>query len=93
MDERALIQEAKRAYHREYMRDYRKLNPEKVQVYRDNWFLKRALAAKDVKMEKPLESMTPKEKALFELEQLKNKQLEIDAREAMKREPSVPTFY
>ncbi|MCR8996507.1 hypothetical protein [Brevibacillus laterosporus] len=93
MDERALIKEAKRAYHREYMRDYRKLNPEKVQGYRDNWFLKRALAAKEVKMEMPLESMTPKDKALFELEQLKNKQLEFDAREAMKLEPSVPTFY
>lgn len=95
MNERELIQEAKRAYHREYMRDYRKLNPEKVQGYRDNWFLKRALAAKEVKMAKPQEqeSITPKEKALLELEQLKNKQLEIEAKDAMKYEPSVPTFY
>lgn len=95
MDERELIQEAKRAYHRKYMRDYRKLNPEKVQGYRDNWFLKRALAAKEVKMEKPpLESMTPKEQALFELEQLKNRQMEIEAKDIMNhQQPTVPTFY
>ncbi|MBA4532554.1 hypothetical protein [Brevibacillus halotolerans] len=94
MDERELIQEAKRAYHREYMRDYRKLNPEKVQRYRDNWFLKRALAAKEVKMEKPLESLTPKERALFELEQLKNRQKEIVAKDVMNhQQPTVPTFY
>lgn len=73
MDERELIQEAKRAYHREYMRDYRKLNPEKVQGYRDNWFLKRALEAKEEKVKKPLGSMTHKERALFELEQLKKR--------------------
>lgn len=76
MDERELIQEAKRAYHREYMRDYRKLNPEKVQGYRDNWFLKKALAAKEVNMEKTLELLTPKERALFELEQLKSRHME-----------------
>lgn len=94
MDERELIQEAKRAYHREYMRDYRKLNPEKVQGYRDNWFLKRALEAKGDKAEKPLESMTPKEKALFELKQLKNRQMEIEAKDVMNhQQPTVPTFY
>ncbi|WOD63882.1 hypothetical protein NQZ71_05880 [Niallia taxi] len=94
MDERDLIQEAKRAYHREYMRDYRKLNPEKVQGYRDNWFLKRAMAAKEVKLEKSIESMTPKEQALFELEQLKNRQMEIEAKDVLNyQQPTVPTFY
>ena len=94
MDERDLIQEAKRAYHREYMRDYRKLNPEKVKGYRDNWFLKRAIAAKEAKLEKPLESLTPKDRALFELEQLKNRQMEIEAKDVMNhQQPTVPTFY
>lgn len=94
MDERELTLEAKRSYYREYMRDYRKLNPEKVQGYRDNWFLKRALAAKEVKMEKPLESMASKEKALFELEQLKNRQMEIEAKDVVNhQQPIVPTFY
>lgn len=88
MDE--LILEGKRAYFREYMRNYRKQNPEKIQEYRNNWYLKKALEAKKNDVNQPV---TAKEKALFELEQLKNKQLEIDAREAMKHEPSVQTFY
>ncbi|PKR83896.1 hypothetical protein [Heyndrickxia camelliae] len=90
MDELKLIKEAKRTYHREYMRNYRKQNPEKIQEYRNNWYLKKALEAKTNEEKQPV---TPKEKALFELEQLRNKQLEIEAREAMKYEPSVPTFY
>ncbi|WHX78847.1 hypothetical protein QNH32_18475 [Priestia flexa] len=88
MDE--LILDAKRAYHREYMRNYRKQNPEKIQEYRNKWYLKKAREAKKNEKEQPV---TSKEKALFELEQLKNKQLEIEAREAMKHEPYVPTFY
>lgn len=94
MDERELIQEAKRAYHREYMRDYRKLNPEKVQGYRNNWFLKRALAAKEKRVVKPIDTMSPKEQALDELEQLKKRQMEIEAKEVMnQQQPTVPTFY
>ncbi|MFA9559860.1 hypothetical protein ACERII_21335 [Evansella sp. AB-rgal1] len=93
MHERELIKEAKRAYYREYMRDYRRLKPEKVQAHRDNWFLKRALAEKEEKADKPHKSMTPKEQALFELEQLKNRQLEIEAKDVMKQQLTAPTFY
>lgn len=85
-----LITEGKRAYHREYMRNYRKQNPEKIQEYRNNWYLKKALEARKSEREQPT---TAKERVLYELEQLKNKQLEIEAREATKHEPSVPTFY
>ena len=85
-----LILEGKRAYHREYMRNYRKQNPEKIKEWQNNWYLKKAL---EVKKNEGKQIGTAKEKALFELEQLKNKQLELEAREAMKHEPSVPTFY
>jgi len=85
-----LITEGKRAYHREYMRNYRKQNPEKIKEWQNNWYLKKALEAQKNEEKQPT---TAKEKALFQLEQLKNKQLEIEAREAMKHEPSVPTFY
>jgi len=72
------------------MRNYRKQNPEKIQEYRNNWYLKKAQKAKK---NEGIQPVTAKEKALFELEQLKNKQLEIDAIESMKHEPTVPTFY
>ncbi|MCR8978652.1 hypothetical protein [Brevibacillus laterosporus] len=88
MDE--LILEGKRAYHREYMRNYRKQNPEKIKEWQNNWYLKKALEEKKNEGKQP---ETAKEKALFKLEQLKNKQLEIDAKEAIKHEPFVPTIY
>lgn len=86
-----LILEGKRAYFREYMRNYRKQNPEKVQEYRNNWYMKKAL---EVKKNEEKQGRSAKDQALFELDQLKNKQLEIDAREAMNHaKSSVPTFY
>ncbi|SDZ59779.1 hypothetical protein SAMN05421736_12015 [Evansella caseinilytica] len=89
MDE--LILEGKRAYHREYMRNYRKQNPEKIKEWRNNWYLKKAL---ETKKNDGKQLGTAKEKAIIELEKLKNRQLEIEVKDVMKQQQlTAPTFF
>ncbi|MFP5114828.1 hypothetical protein ACSU64_20960 [Bacillaceae bacterium C204] len=88
MDEQELIRLSRNEYMRNYLRDYRKQNPEKIKKWQNDWLVRRVMTKESI------QSMSPREKASFELEQLKHRGMEVEAKEVLNNKSfTIPTFY